>query len=43
MASVGNYIVEFFGAEDLVNTFRDKLTAAYDGVTVITDEPIAIG
>ena len=43
VASVGNYIVEFFGAEDLVNTFRDKLTAAYDGVTVITDEPIVIG
>ena len=43
VASVGNYIVEFFGAEDLVNTFRDKLTAAYDGATVITDEPIVIG
>ena len=43
VASVGNYIVEFFGAEDLVNTFRDKLTAAYDGVTVLTDEPIVIG
>lgn len=25
VVSVGNYIVECFGAEDLVNTFRDKL------------------
>ena len=40
VASVGSYIVEVFGAEDLVNTFRDKLTACYEGVTIITDEPI---
>ena len=40
IASVGSYIVEVFGAEDLVNTFRDKLTACYEGVTIITDEPI---
>ena len=40
VVSVGNYIVECFGAEDLVNTFRDKLQAAYSGAVVITDEPI---
>lgn len=42
VVSVGNYIVECFGAEDLVNTFRDKLAAAYPSVNVITDEAIAI-
>ena len=43
VVSVGNYIVECFGAEDLVNTFRDKLAAAYPSANVITDEAIAIG
>lgn len=42
VVSVGNYIVECFGAEDLVNTFRDKLAAAYPSANVITDEAIAI-
>ena len=43
VASVGNYVIECFGAEDLVNTFRDKLTAAYEGANVMTDEAIVIG
>ena len=41
IASVGSYVIEVFGAEDLVNTFRDKLTAAYADTTILTDEPIA--
>ena len=40
MVSVDNYLISCFGAEDLVNTFRDKLQAAYSGAVVITDEPI---
>ena len=43
VVSVGNYIVECFGAEDLVNMFRDKLVAAYPSANVITDEAIVIG
>ena len=43
VVSVGNYVVECFGAEDLVNTFRDKLVAAYPSANVITDEAIVIG
>ena len=42
VATVGNYLVEFYGAEDLINTFRDKLQAAYAGAVVITDEPIVV-
>ena len=40
VVSVDNYLISCFGAEDLVNTFRDKLQAAYSGAVVITDEPI---
>ncbi len=41
VATVGNYLVEFYGAEDLINTFRDKLQAAYADVQIVCDEPIA--
>lgn len=40
VVSVDNYLISCFGAEDLVNTFRDKMQAAYSGAVVITDEPI---
>lgn len=40
LISVDNYLISCFGAEDLVNTFRNKLQAAYSGAVVITDEPI---
>ena len=40
VVSVDNYLISCLGAEDLVNTFRDKLQAAYSGAVVITDEPI---
>ena len=40
VVSVGNYIVECFGAEDLVDQFRDAMSAAFDGASVACDEPI---
>ena len=41
IASAGGCLVVLFGAEDLVNTFRDKLAAAYSDTTVLADAPIA--
>lgn len=38
--SVENYLVSAFGADDLVDTFRDTLTGAYEGAKVLYDEPI---
>ena len=38
--SVENYLVSIFGAEDLVDTFRDTLTGTYEGAKVLYDEPI---
>ena len=40
IATLGNYVVSCYGAEDLVDTFRDKLTAAYADAAVVCDEPI---
>ena len=34
------YVVSLYGDEDLVNTFRDKLTAAYSDAVVAYDEAI---
>ena len=42
VVSIDSYLISCFGAEDLVNTFRDKLQAAYAGAVVITDEPIVV-
>ena len=41
VASTGSYLIEVYGAEDLVNTFRDKLQAAYPQTTILSDDPIA--
>ena len=41
IASAGGCLVVLFGAEDLLNTFRDKLAAAYSDTTVLADAPIA--
>ena len=41
VAGVGSYLIEVYGAEDLVNTFRDKLQAAYPQTTILSDDPIA--
>ena len=40
VVSVDDYIVSFFGAEDLVNAFRDQLTATYSSAKVAVDSPI---
>ena len=37
----GQYVVSVFGAEDLVNTFRDKFTAAYADAAIAYDEAIS--
>ena len=41
IVTYGDYAVSCFGAEDLVDQFRDKLTAAFDGASVVCDEAIA--
>lgn len=41
VASVDGYLVSVFGLEDLVNTFRDKLAAAYPDTVIVSDDPIA--
>ena len=35
------YLISVFGAEDLVDTFRDKLQTAYPGTQIVSDDPIA--
>ena len=37
----GQYVVSVFGAEDLVNTFRDKFTAAYADAAIAYEEAIS--
>ncbi len=41
VAIVGDYIVALFGAEDLVDTFTAKLTAAFPAAQIVADEAIA--
>ena len=41
IATLGNYVVSVYGDEELVNTFRDKLTAAYENAEIVYDEAIA--
>ncbi len=38
---VGNYVVSFFGSTEIVDTFRDKLTAAYPTAMVDCETDIA--
>lgn len=40
IATLGNYVVSVYGDEELVNTFRDKLLAAYSDASVVYDEAI---
>ena len=40
VAKVGGYVVSFYGDQDLVNTFRDKLSAAWKGTEIVFDEAI---
>lgn len=40
VAVVGDYLVALFGAEDLVNTFTAKLSAAFPATQIVADEAI---
>lgn len=42
IVTVDDYIVSAFGSGDLIDTFRDKLTAAYDSAEIFCDEPIEL-
>ncbi len=42
VVSAGSCLVSAFGAEDLVNTFRDKIVAAYADAQVLVDAPIDV-
>ena len=41
IVTVDQCVLSFYGHEELVNTFRDKLTAAYPAASVVSDEAIA--
>ena len=41
IAVVGDYLVALFGAEDLVDTFTAKLSAAFPATQIVADEAIA--
>ena len=41
IVTVGQSVLSVYGNEELVNTFRDKLTAAYPAASVVYDEAIA--
>ena len=43
IATLGNYVVSVYGDEKLVNTFRDKLQAAYSDAAIAYDEMIGEG
>ena len=38
--TVGDYVVSFFGNEQLVNTFKTKLTAVYQSAEIAYEEAI---
>ena len=40
VASAGGCLIAMFGIEEIINLFRDKLTAAYADAVVLADEPI---
>ena len=40
IATLGGYVVSVYGDADLIDTFRDKLLAAYSGASVVYDEAI---
>lgn len=41
IAVVGDYLVALFGAEDLVDSFTAKLSAAFPATQIVADEAIA--
>lgn len=36
-----DYIVSFFGENEIVDTFKERLSAAYDSAEIVCEEPIA--
>lgn len=40
IVKIDSYIVSFFGTNDIVDTFKTKLTAVYASAEIICDEPI---
>ena len=43
IATLGNYVISMYGDADLIDTFRDKLLAAYTDISVVYDEAIGEG
>ena len=41
IVKVDQYIVSFFGENEIIDTFKTKLTAAYTSAEIIFEEPIA--
>lgn len=41
IASVGDCVVSFFGENEIVDTFKTKLTGAYPSAEILCEEPIA--
>ena len=39
--TMGQFVVSVYGAEDLVDTFRDKLQNCFSSAVVVYDESIA--
>ena len=40
IASVDSYIISFFGNEEIIDQFKDKLAEVYVSASVISDDPI---
>lgn len=38
--TVGDYVISFFGKEDLTDTFEDKVLACFEGAEVVFDEDL---
>lgn len=41
IVSVDSYVVSFFGNEEIIDQFKNKLTEAYSSASVISEDPIA--
>ena len=41
IVTVGDYVISFFGENEIVDTFKTKLSTAYPSAEIICDEPIA--
>lgn len=41
IASAGDYVISFFGENEIMDTFQKKLTDAYPSAKILAEEPIA--